>query len=256
MNRRNFLQSLPGATLTLAAAPGGGGPAPSPRRRIRTILFDLFTLFNPRSILGVAQRFVPAKAAELCEAWRVRQFEYAWLRVAAGRYADFRVVTEEALVWAAQAQGVSLTAEARRAMVDGYSQLDLWPDARDALLAWKAEGLQLAPLANYAPSMIEGLVRHAKLEGIFDELISTDRAQTFKPDPRAYALGLSVFGHRREEMVFAAFGGWDAAGAAWFGYPTFWVNRFGVVQEELGIAADATDRTLSGLRAFVRAQPS
>jgi 2-haloacid dehalogenase len=203
-------------------------------------------------VVKVAQKFAPAKAAELCEAWRVRQFEYAWLRVAGGRYADFRVVTDEALLWAAQTHGVSLTAEARRAMVDGYSQLDLWPDAREALLAWKAEGLQLAPLANYAPGMIEGLVRHAGLDGIFDALISTDRARTYKPDPRAYALGLSVLGRRREEIVFAAFGGWDAAGAAWFGYPTFWVNRFGLVQEELGIAADATDRTLAGLRAFVR----
>jgi 2-haloacid dehalogenase len=253
MKRRQFLQALPGATLTLAAErPDAGTSAPLSRPPIRAILFDLFTLFNPRSILNVAQRFVPGKAAELCETWRVRQFEYAWLRVAGGRYVDFQKVTEEALIWAAKTHGVSLTVEARRAMIDGYSQLDLWPDAREALLAWKAEGLRLAPLANYAPSMIEGLVRHAGLEGVFDHLISTDRARTFKPDPRSYALGLSVLGHRREEIAFAAFGGWDAAGAAWFGYPTFWVNRFGLVQEELGIAPDATDRTLAGLRAFVR----
>jgi 2-haloacid dehalogenase len=252
MNRRDFLHSIPGATLTLAAAsPDPSNPPRRARSRIRAICFDLFTLFNPRSILKVAERFVPAKAAELCESWRVRQFEYAWLRVAGGRYVDFRTVTEEALVWAAATQGVSLTVDARRAMVDGYSQLDLWPDAREALLAWKSEGLKLAPLANYAPSMIEGLVHHAGLDGVFDALISTDRARTYKPDPRAYGLGMSVLGLRREEIAFAAFGGWDAAGAAWFGYPTFWVNRFGVVQEELGIAADATDRTLAGLRAFV-----
>jgi 2-haloacid dehalogenase len=164
------------------------------------------------------------------------------------------MVTEEALAWAARTQGLSLSAEARRAMVDGYSQLEMWPDAREALQAWKREGLQLAPLANYAPEMIENLVRHAGLEGVFDALISTDRARTFKPDPRAYALGLAVLGRRREEIAFAAFGGWDAAGAAWFGYPTFWVNRLGLVPEELGIAADATDRTLAGLRSFVRGQ--
>jgi 2-haloacid dehalogenase len=248
IDRRGLLKSIPGAALTLAAR--------STRTPIRAICFDLFTLFDPRSIVKVAQRFAPQKAAELCDAWRVRQFEYAWLRVAGGRYADFRTVTEEALVWAAQTHGVPLTPEARRAMVDGYSQLDPWPGARESLAAWKAEGLQLAPLANYAPGMIEGLVRHAGLECVFDELISTDRARTFKPDPRAYALGMSVLGRRREEIAFAAFGGWDAAGAAWFGYPTFWVNRLGLglVEEELGIAPDATGRTLAGLRDFVRAR--
>lgn len=248
MNRRNFLHSLPAAAF--AAADSDGPPAG--RARIRAICFDLFTLFDPRSVVKIAERFVPGKAAQLCETWRVRQFEYAWLRVAGGRYADFREVTEDALGWAARTHGVALTAAAKTAMVDGYSQLDPWPDARAALLAWKAEGLQLAPLANYAPQMIEALVRHAHLEGVFDALISTDRARTFKPDPRAYALGMSVLGRRREEIVFAAFGGWDAAGAAWFGYPSFWVNRLGLVEEALGIAPDATDRTLAGLREFVR----
>jgi 2-haloacid dehalogenase len=28
-----------------------------------------------------------------------------------------------------------------------------------------------------------------------------------------------------QEILFAAFTGWDVGGAAWFGYPMFWVNR-------------------------------
>ena len=36
---------------------------------------------------------------------------------------------------------------------------------------------------------------------------------------RAERMGL-----RRDEIAFAAFGGWDAAGAKSFGYPTFWGN--------------------------------
>jgi 2-haloacid dehalogenase len=137
-------------------------------------------------------------------------------------------------------------------MVAAYSQLDPWPDARAHLQEWKAQKLQLAPLSNYAPAMIEKLLTHAGFDPFFDALISTDRARTFKPDPRAYALGMEVLGRRREEIAFAAFGAWDAVGAAWFGYPTYWVNRLGVPREELGIAADATGPDLSGLAAFVR----
>src|SRR5262249_61910125 len=110
--------------------------------------------------------------------------------------------------------------------------------------AMGAAGLGVAPLAYFAPAMIETLLAGAGLRPLFDELISTDRARTFKPDPRAYALGPSVLGLRREQIAFAAFGGWDAAGARWFGYPTFWVNRLGLPAEELPPGPDRVGPTL------------
>jgi 2-haloacid dehalogenase len=236
--------------VTGAAAPPSRA-APGPRAPIRGICFDLFTLFDPRSVVTTARRIVPERAVELCEAWRSRQFEYAWLRVAAGQYQDFRAVTAQALLYAARTLKLELSAAERETLVDAYSQLEPWPDTRAALLAWKRAGLRLAPLANYSPSMISGLLAHAGLSELFDAQISTDVARTFKPDPRAYGLGLSTLGLEREQIAFAAFGGWDAAGAKWFGYPTFWVNRLGVAAEELAPGPDATGPTLAELARFV-----
>jgi 2-haloacid dehalogenase len=221
------------------------------RRKIQAICFDLFTLFDPRSVVEVARTFVPEQAAELCEAWRLRQFEYAWMRVAAEQYQDFRVVTREALVFAARARKITLSNAARETLVDAYSKLTPWPDTREALLAWKRAGLRLTPLANYSPHMISSLLDNAELASLFDDQISTDAARTFKPDPRAYALGVSRLGFTREQIAFAAFGGWDAAGARWFGFPTFWVNRLGVAEEELAPGPDATGPTLADLATFV-----
>jgi 2-haloacid dehalogenase len=65
-------------------------------------------------------------------------------------------------------------------------------------------------------------------------------------------MGVDAFGLRRDEIVFAAFAGWDAAGAKWFGYPTVWINRLGVPAEELGGVPDATGRDLATLTTFVR----
>jgi 2-haloacid dehalogenase len=113
--------------------------------------------------------------------------------------------------------------------------------------------LRLAPLANYAPSMLDALLERAGLGEVFEARISTDAARTFKPDPRAYALGVERLGLAREQIAFAAFGGWDAAGARWFGYPTFWVNRLGVPQEELAPAPDGTGPSLVELATFVSA---
>ncbi len=234
-----------------SSATGSESPRGAPRSKIAAICFDLFTLFDPRSVIEQATRWVPGQATELCEAWRSRQFEYAWLRVAAGQYLDFRSVTEDALVYAARGLGLSLSSEARESLVNAYSQLEPWPDTREQLSAWRHAGLELAPLANYSPVMLERLLANAGLSQAFDVQISTHVARTFKPDPRAYALGVSTLGLRREQIAFAAFGGWDAAGAKWFGFPTFWVNRLGVPREELAPPPDATGPTLAELARFV-----
>jgi 2-haloacid dehalogenase len=252
--RRQFLQ-----LLTQGAALGALGscareptaPAPSSRAKIRAICFDLFTIFDPRSVVTVARTIVPSQAEQLCEAWRTRQFEYSWLRAASADYADFRSITEDALVFAAKARGITLSVEARSTLIDAYSRLEPWPDTRTALLTWKQSGIRLAPLTNYSPPMLEQLLDNAKLSGVFDALISTDAARTFKPHPRAYQLGVSTLRLPREEIAFSAFGGWDAVGARWFGFPTFWVNRLGVPQEELSPAPDGAGPTLAELATFV-----
>lgn len=227
-----------------------------PRVPIRGICFDLFTLFDPRSVIAVAEAALPGHGAALCEAWRTRQFEYAWLRVAGDRYVDFQVVTEEALVHALRARKLELDAAARDRLVAAYWSLTPWPDAQPQLEAWKRAGLRLAPLANYAPGMLSRLIASAGWGGLFDDLLSTDLVRTFKPDPRAYALGVERLGLPRETIVFSAFGGWDAVGAKWFGYPSFWVNRLGVAAEELGASPDGTGHDLGELARFIDAWAS
>jgi 2-haloacid dehalogenase len=56
---------------------------------------------------------------------------------------------------------------------------------------------------------------------------------------------------KKEDIVFAAFGGWDAYGAKSFGYTTYWVNRFNLPAEELGVEADKTSSNMEGLLDFV-----
>ena len=55
----------------------------------------------------------------------------------------------------------------------------------------------------------------------------------------------------REHILFVAFAGWDAAGAKLFGYPTFWINRFGLPPERFGPVPDGAGTDLDALLAFV-----
>lgn len=95
----------------------------------------------------------------------------------------------------------------------------------------------------------------AGLGGIFEQRLSTDAIRTYKPDPRAYQMGIDAFGLRLDQIGFVAFGGWDAAGAKSFGYTTFWVNRLGLPVEELGISPDGVGTSLTDPAAFMRSYP-
>jgi len=219
--------------------------------RFKAVAFDYFVLFNPDSIVSTAERIFPGKGRELASLWRTRQFEYSWLRTITDQYVDFFALTEDALVYSASAMKLTLTEDGKRQLLDAYLHLEPWPDTREALGRLKASGVRVVTIANFSPTMLRENARNAGLSGLFDILISTDANHSYKPDPRAYALAIDRLHLARQDVLFAAFGGWDAFGAKSFGYPTIWINRFDQPLEQLGVQPDRTSRDLSGLLQFV-----
>jgi 2-haloacid dehalogenase len=221
------------------------------QKRYAAVAFDYFVLFDPDSVVSVVDRIAPGKGREFTNVWRTRQFEYTWLRSITGRYVEFFAITDDALRYAANALHVELTTAERRQLLDAYLQLTPWPDTENALRQLRAADVRVITIANFSPSMLQANARRAGLTPLFDALVSTDENHTYKPDPRAYQLGVDRLELEKRDIVFAAFGGWDAAGAKSFGYPTVWVNRFGQPLEELGVHPDRTVRDLKGLLDFV-----
>ena len=125
----------------------------------------------------------------------------------------------------------------------------------EALRTLRASGIRIVTISNFSRKMLRANADHAGITDLFDELLSTEVNGTYKPDPRAYALGMERLGLNKDEIVFAAFGGWDAYGAKRFGYTTCWVNRFNLPVEELGIQPDRTSNDLEGLLKLVLRRP-
>jgi 2-haloacid dehalogenase len=250
LNRRRFLALAAASAASNLAVSSFPTPVASVPR-IKAIAFDGFATFDPRPVFALAEDLFPGKGAALSDAWRTRQFEYTWLRTLTGKYLDFWQVSEDALVFAAKLANIDLKAEKRNRLMQSLLSLKAWPDALPALQSLKGFGIRMALLSNFTPAMLDAAVRNSGLQGIFEAILSTDRVRAYKPDPRAYQMGIDAFGVKREEIAFAAFGGWDAAGAKMFGYPTFWVNRMNVPLEELGCVPDATGATLRDLANFV-----
>jgi len=250
IDRRRFLD-LSAASIVASALP----PVRLPVRvgpRFRAVAFDGFAVFDPRPIASLADALFPGKGGELMSAWRSRQFEYQWLRALGGRYEDFWRTTEESLVFAAAQARLELTKANRERLMGAYLELTAWPDAREALLALHGAGVRLAFLSNMTEKMLESGIRNAGLDRLFEHVLSTDAIRSYKPDPRAYQMAVDRFGLRKEEILYVAFAGWDAAGARWFGYTTLWTNRLGLPAEELAAIPDETRRDLADLPVLVR----
>jgi 2-haloacid dehalogenase len=253
MNRREFVALT---TVTLASSlvrplSGGLAAAEIEKSKIKAIAFDAFPIFDPRPVAALAEELFPGKGTALSDEWRIRQFEYTWLRMVARRYADFWQVTEDALVFAANKLKLELAPGKRAKLMNAWLTLTAWPDVMPALTTLKKSGLRLALLSNLTPHMLTANIKSAGLDGIFEHVLSTDQANTYKPDPGGYQLAIDAFRMKRDEILFAAFAGWDAAGAKLFGYPTFWVNRLMLPVEELGAVPDASGDNLSQLVRFL-----
>ena len=253
-NRRAFVARMASgiALGILSSMPKVSADEPFSKSRIKAIAFDAFPIFDPRPVFALVEKLLPGKGAELSNEWRTRQFEYTWLRVAAQRYVDFWQVTRQALEFAAEKLNLKLTLDQRNELMNAYLGLKTWPDVIPALATLKDSGFRLALLSNFTFGMLEAHIKSAGLSGFFELVLSTDRAKTYKPDPRAYHLGTDTLKLEREEILFVAFAGWDAAGAKLFGYPTFWVNRQRLPAEKLGATQDGVGESLPDLLEFLK----
>ena len=221
---------------------------------IRAVIFDAYgTLFDVQSVGALADRLFPGCGKALAELWRVKQIDYTRLRTMSNRYEPFSIVTRDALVFAGKALKLAPTDDQIVELMQEYDRLAVFPENRAGLARLRARGLPLGILSNADPGMLEANIASADLHDMFDHLLSVDTVSCFKTAPDAYALGPYTFGIAANEILFVSSNAWDACGATWFGYTTFWINRAAAPLEELGVVPNGEGRTMDDVVAFVEA---
>lgn len=219
--------------------------------KVKAVMFDAFVIFNPTAINLLAEKLFPGKGNSLVSVWRSKQFEYCWLRTAGTHYKNFWALTQDALKYAAQKNDISLNGAEASQLMNAHLKMDIWPDVLASLKQLKQQGINLSLLSNLTAEMLNANIKHNGLEAYFDHVLSTDKVNLFKPNAAAYNMGVKALNCKKEEILFAAFAGWDVVGARWFGYPTYWVNRAGAPLEELDAKTDATSNNLTDMLRFI-----
>lgn len=193
---------------------------------VKACVFDAYgTLFDVHSAVRSGGQALGDKATAVSELWRQKQLEYTWLRSLMGAHVDFWQVTSEGLDFALAASGVRDRALHDKLM-NLYLTLDAYEEVSPTLETLKANGLQTAILSNGSPRMLEAAVQSAGLSHLLETSLSVEDVGIYKPDARVYQLTLDRLGVRKEEVCFLSSNGWDAKGAAHFGFNVAWINRF------------------------------
>jgi 2-haloacid dehalogenase len=201
---------------------------------VRALVFDAYgTLFDVHSVVDACERRFPGQGQALSRLWRQKQLEYTWLRSLMGRYEDFARITADGLAHACAALNLPLDEAASRALMDRYDHLDPYtevPATLDVLA-----GRTRAILSNGSPRMLDAVVRNAGLASRLEHVLSVDALRIYKPHPSVYAMACVQLGVDAAEVGFVSSNYWDIAGATAFGFRTFWINRAGVMPDELGL---------------------
>ena len=234
----------------------------------RAVIFDAYgTLFDVHSVIAAAEQLFPGHGDALSQLWRQKQIEYTQLRTLAARtdapgehYRPFWDITLDALRHATKRLQLTLGRAAEKRLMDEYACLSAFHDAVPALRALREPSvathaglkLGLAILSNGNPQMLDIAVKSAGMNALFDHVLSVDAVRAYKPSPAAYALGPEAFGVAAREIVFVSSNGWDVAGATWFGFTTFWLNRQNLPVEELGVTPHGTGGGMNDLLDFLQ----
>jgi 2-haloacid dehalogenase len=215
-------------------------------KALSAVLFDLYgTLLDVHSVAGRADQLFPGRGSALSQLWRDKQLEYSRLRTMSSRYVPFTQVVEDALQYACDALHLPLDSAGRGLLMHEFTQLTPFADAVPALQRLLAADLTVGVLTNGDPGQMEDALHGAGLDDYFDVLLSADQARAYKTAPAVYELGPLTLGHPAAELLLISSNGWDAIGAKWYGYRSFWVNRSSAPIERLDGQPDGIGRSLS-----------
>ena len=220
---------------------------------MKALVFDAYgTLFDVFSVTSLCELLFPGSGTTLAVTWRSKQLQYSLLRSLMERYADFWQVTQDALVYAAKALALDLTADNRDRLMEAYRTLHAFPDAKAGLQQLKAKGLALAILSNGAPEMLQSATKSAGILDLLDEIISVDDIKVFKPHPRVYQLASTRLRIAAADIGFVSSNSWDVAGAASAGLTALWIQRAAAEPpEELGYQAARVVHAITDLPAHI-----
>lgn len=190
------------------------------------IAFDIYgTLIDPHGVVDELTRRLGDRAQAFSNLWRDKQLEYSFRRGLMQRYENFPVCTRQALDYTDELLQTGLDEPAKQALMDIYRELPAFDDVPDSLQALSAQGMRLFAFSNGTADAVSGLLKHARIDGYFEGVVSVDALRTFKPDPRVYRHFIEIADTDAELCWLVSSNAFDVIGAVSAGMKAAWLRR-------------------------------
>jgi 2-haloacid dehalogenase len=203
----------------------------------RVIVFDVNETLLDLKALRPRFEEVFGDAAVLPQ-WFAQLLQTSLVLTIINRYHNFAVIGAAALEMVAKRREFALTAEAKQHILEGMRMLPPHEDVVPALKRLREAGFRLATLTNSPPRVVEAQLNHAGLTEFFEQQLSVDAVQRYKPAPEAYQSAAATLGIGLENIRLVAAHNWDVTGALNAGCQAAFVARPGMVLGELDLRPD------------------
>jgi 2-haloacid dehalogenase len=181
-----------------------------------------------------ARIFGTPDGAELRNKWFTLVLQLFLTATITGEYRSFDKLTDDALQMLAAQRGSTASADDRAALKEAQGKIPAHPDAQPALRRLKEAGFTLATLTNSTAKSAQKLLEHAGLRDSFDQVLSADAVERYKPAREAYEYAAQELKVDAGDILLVAAHAWDIAGAKAAGCDAAFIGRPGKVLSPAG----------------------
>ena len=191
-----------------------------------TLAFDIYgTLIDTAGVTRSLEKQIGDRAPLFSMRWREKQLEYSFRRSLMAQYREFSICTRDALNYTCESLGEPLPERVKRALLEEYRYLPVFPDVAKALQTLKDGGDRLYAFSNGVPEDLNSLLRHAGINDLFLDIVSVHEIKKFKPAPEVYHHFLQKTESTASESWLISSNSFDILGAMGIGMNTAWVRR-------------------------------
>ncbi len=190
------------------------------------LAFDVYgTLIDTQGVVVKLHQFVGSQAKEFSRVWREKQLEYSFRRGLMRSYVTFDECTRHALDYASDYLKTRLTADEKVELLAEYCKLPAFEDVKESLEGLNALGYSSYAFSNGTANAVNALLVTAGIRDLFEDVVSVDDKQTFKPNPDVYEHLLQVTSASANETWLISSNPFDVIGAISHGLRAAWVQR-------------------------------
>lgn len=138
---------------------------------------------------------------------------------------DFATLAAAMLDAIAGRMGIEVSDEMRANILTSFASLPPHADIKTALTRLRSSGYRTVAFSNSSLNLVSNQIKNAGLTEYFDDIVSVEEAESFKPDPKVYEFVAKRINRPIEELRLVATHDWDTHGALTAGMLAAYIDR-------------------------------